>query len=238
MYEERLYRQHITSNFGIEVTYQESDLYISTDKKISVSSAREIVKKYYNQISAYIKENPLFQSSLSPAKPNEKDPDIIKEMAKCSQITGIGPFSSVAGAIAQFVGKELLEFANEVVVENGGDIFLMVTKNKKIGVHIGGDFKYPPLTINLGKRNSPFGVASSSSSFGDSLSFGKADLVTVIADSAIIADGFATSIANCVKKKDDIPKIFDTHKKNKYINGLLIAFEGNIHLWGQIELTS
>ena len=116
MYEERFYRQHITSNFGIEVTYQESDLYISTDKKISVSSAREIVKKYYNQISSYIKENPLFQSSLSPAKPNEKDPDIIREMAKCSQITGIGPFSSVAGAIAQFVGKELLEFANEVVV--------------------------------------------------------------------------------------------------------------------------
>ena len=236
MYEERLYRQHITSRFGIEVTHQESDLYISTDKKIDISSTKEIVKKYYNQVLSYLKENPLFQSSLSPVKVDEKNPDIIKEMAKYSQITGIGPFSSVAGAVAQFVGQELLEFSDEVVVENGGDIFLKILTDKKIGVHIGGDFKYPPLIINLKKRNLPFGLASSSSRFGHSLSFGRADLVTVIADNAIVADGFATAIANCVKQKDDISKVFDTYKENKYISGLLIAFEGNIHLWGEIEL--
>ena len=57
--------------------------------------------------------------------------------------------------------------------------------------------------MKIKKRNQAFGVASSSSSLGHSLNFGKADLVSVVAKNIIIADGFATAISNRIKKVED-----------------------------------
>ena len=36
----------------------------------------------------------------------------------------VGPMAAVAGAIAEYVGKDLLQYSRNVIVENGGDIFI------------------------------------------------------------------------------------------------------------------
>jgi ApbE superfamily uncharacterized protein (UPF0280 family) len=123
MYQERFYRDSVLSKFRLDISFKESDLLICTDKKIDKEIATNIAIKYYKQIEEYIEKNPQFISSLSPIAQDQDSPLIVQEMIASSHLTAIGPFSSVAGAIAKYVGSELLTHANEVVIENGGDLF-------------------------------------------------------------------------------------------------------------------
>lgn len=236
MYEERLYRNKVLSKFKIEVSFKESDLLICSDNEIAKEKAQGVLVKYYEQVEKYIMENPLFLTSLSPLEIDQAAPAIIKEMLEASQVTGIGPFSSVAGAVAQYVGEELLGYCQEIIVENGGDIFLKINQDKIIGVYLGQELKVNNINLKIKKRGQAFGVASSSSSLGHSLNFGKADLVSVVAKNIIIADGFATAISNRIKKIEDVNKILAEVKDKFPIEGLLVAFEGKIFLWGDLEI--
>lgn len=246
MYQERFYRNQVVSRFRLEVSYQQSDLLISTDKKIEAHLVRESLKKYYQQIEDYTKNNPAFLTALSPLADDLSAPPIVRDMLACAKQTGIGPFAAVAGAVAFYVGSELLDRAGEVVIENGGDIFLKINEDKKLGVYWGEYFfagcasasgkEINGLTLNIRKRNTPFGIASSSASFGHSLNFGRADLVTVIAQNAILADGFATALSNRIKKEEDIPGVLNTAQTRPQIDGILIAFQGKLFIWGVIEL--
>ncbi|MBU1121093.1 MAG: UPF0280 family protein [Candidatus Omnitrophota bacterium] len=242
MYEERVYRNHILSKFREEVSYKESDLLISADKQLDNRVSRNILTKYYNEIEDYIKDNSSFFTALSPVSAKETAPDIIKNMAACARVTGIGPFSAVAGAIAFYVGSELLQFGSELIIENGGDIFLKINEDKRIGVYLGEGFyssKDPAveeISLIIKKREDAFGIASSSSSIGHSLNFGKAQLVTVIARNSIIADGFATALSNRIKKETDVSAVLEIAKDNSLIDAIVIAFEGKLYLWGDIEL--
>jgi len=238
MYEERLYRNKILSKFKLEVSFKESDLLICSDKEIAKEKAQAILVKYYEQVEKYIMENPLFLTSLSPLEIDQTAPAIIKEMLEASQVTDIGPFSSVAGAVAQYVGEELLDYCQEIIVENGGDIFLKINQDKIIGVYLGQEFKVNNLNLKIKKREQSFGVASSSSFLGHSLNFGKVDLVSVVAKDIIIADSFATAISNRIKKIEDVDKILVEVKNKLPIEGLLVAFGGKIFLWGDLEVAN
>ena len=238
MYEERFYRNKIISKFKMEVSFKESDLLICSDKEIAKEKAQNILVKYYEQIEGYAMKNPLFLTSLSPLEIDQTAPPIIKEMIESSKVTGIGPFSAVAGAVAQYVGGELLNHCRELIIENGGDIFLKINEDKIIGVYLGQEFKINNLNLKVKKRSQAFGVASSSSSLGHSLNFGKADLVSVVAKNIIIADGFATAISNRIKRIGDVDKILAEAREDLAIEGLLVAFGEKIFLWGDLEIAN
>ena len=238
MYEERFYRNQVLSKFKLEVSFKESDLLICSDSQIDKTKSQDILIKYYQQIEEYINKNPLFLKSLSPLTGDQLAPPIIKEMLRSSEVTGIGPFSTVAGAIAQYVGAELLNYCQEIIVENGGDIFLKINQDKTLGVYLGQEFKIEKLNLKIKKRHQAFGIASSSASLGHSLNFGKADLVSVVAKNVIIADGFATAISNRIKRIEDVDKILAEAKDKFPIEGLLIAFGENIFLWGNLEVVN
>ncbi len=235
-YEERFYRLFCKKEFSFEISYKETDLFISTDKALDKEEVRKIVKNYYEEVASYIKTNPSFFSSLVPIDIDEQAPPIVKDMAFSSAKAGVGPFSAVAGAISWYVGRELLENSSEVIIENGGDLFLKINEDKKIGLYLGEKFSPSFITIKLKKKEKPFGVASSSSCIGHSLNFGNADLVTVIATDSILADSFATSFSNRLKKEKDIQKIIKEVKRLPFIEGIIIAFKNKLFLWGKIIL--
>jgi len=220
----------------LEVSFRESDLLICTDKKIEKGLAEGILKKYYAQIEEYIEKNPLFLKSLSPIKTDNDAPAIIQGMIESSKITGVGPFASVAGAIAFYVGRELLDSCKEVIVENGGDIFLKIGCDKRLGVYLGENSTIKNISLKIKTREYTFGIASSSSTIGHSLNFGKADLLTVIAKDAVLADSFATALSNRIKKEVDVKEVLEFAKNSKFIEGVLVYFAGKIFLWGQLEL--
>jgi ApbE superfamily uncharacterized protein (UPF0280 family) len=144
--------------------------------------------------------------------------------------------AAVAGAFAEFVGKELLRFSPEVIVENGGDIFLKTGKKRLVGVYAGESLYTGKIALQIEPADTPLGVCTSSGTVGHSLSFGKADAVVVLSPSTPLADAAATAIGNIVKTVDDIQKALDFARSIAGLIGTAVIINDKMGVWGKINL--
>ena len=236
-YIKRFYRrwQNPPGLHFFSVHYRETDLAIYATQDLS-HRAYELVKKYRKHIEDTIKKNPEYKTSLSPVNVSSSY-SIINEMIEKATPTGVGPMAGVAGAMAEYVGKELLSSTNEIIIENGGDIFIKTLKDRIVLVFAGEESPFKDrVRIKLRKRKDSYGVCTSSRSIGHSLSFGNTDAVVVIAPSTITADCLATVLGNMVKKKDDIKEAIKFVESFKEIQGGLIIIDDLMAAFGEIEL--
>jgi len=234
-YQPRDYRRWVGGSglVNFNVTVKETDLAISAAEDLE-RKARRIILKYRTQLEEYIAANPKFQSSLEPLPRPAHAPRIITAMYEASEKAGVGPMAAVAGAVAEEVGRELLAFSPEVIVENGGDIFISVKQDKTIGLYAGDS----PLTGRLGLEikaaETPLGVCTSSGTVGHSLSFGKADAVVVISKSTALADACATAIGNRVKQAADIDGALRFGQQVEGVRGIVIVIGKDLGAWGDV----
>jgi hypothetical protein len=216
---------------------KETDLLIFADTSL-IEEAKKAVLQYRYQLGEYIRKTPDFLKSLIPLPSDPYAPSIIKEMFKAAILAQVGPMASVAGAIAEMVGKDLLEHTSQIVVENGGDIFLKISKELTIGIYAGNSPLSNKLGLKIPSHITPLGVCTSSGTVGHSLSFGKSDSVTVIAQSTPLADATATATGNLVKKKSDIGKGLEYAQSIKGIIGTLIIVDDQFGARGDIEIVA
>src|SRR4030043_1525689 len=137
-YIERKYRNLIEEKdlISFQIKEEESDLFIRTNQELS-SYARQMVLNFRKQIENYIYNHPLFKSTLLPYSQDKMASEIIQSMIHTTALCGVGPMASVAGAIAEFGGKKLLNYSSEVIVENGGDIFIKSNQERKVNIFAG-----------------------------------------------------------------------------------------------------
>ena len=237
IYEKRTYRKLVKSEDlkHFEVKVKETDLLISADKELRTET-EALVKKYRQELENYIQLDPFFQHTFSPYKPPRSAPRIAKAMAEAGRICGVGPMAAVAGALAEFVGKDLLKYGKEVIIENGGDIFLKTAQPRRIAVFAGKSPFSQRVTLEIDPADTPLGVCTSSGTVGPSFSFGLADAVTVISRAACLADAAATAIGNLVSKKADILKGLELAQRLKGIKGVIIIKDDEMGIWGKIKL--
>jgi len=237
MYEKRTYRNLVKTNdlVKFEVIVKETDLLLRAERDLS-NETRESVLKYRHQLETYIETNPEFQRSLIPLKDDPYAPEIVREMIRTTQLAQVGPMAAVAGAMAEFVSKDLLPISKEVIVENGGDIYLATSRERTIGIFAGNS----PLSLKVGvvisPKDSPLGVCTSSGTVGPSLSFGKADAVCILSKSGALADAAATSVGNIVKEKKDIELGLERGKEIEGVSGVLIIVGEKMGVWGNVKL--
>jgi len=237
MYQPRTYRHRVKSqdlvSFG--VTVKETDLYISALRNLR-SKAFKLVTKYRSMLEKYIEHNPLFLTSREPLPDDDTAPRIVREMLAAARKTRVGPMAAVAGAIAEFVGAELVALSPEVIIENGGDIFLQSQKERTVGI-LAGD---SPLTGKIGVRidgkDTPLGVCTSSGTVGYSLSYGRADAVVTLSRSTTLADAVATATGNLIQKADDIPKGIEFARGIEGVRGVLIIKDEKVGIWGEVKI--
>jgi ApbE superfamily uncharacterized protein (UPF0280 family) len=238
MFEARTYRNLVKTEdlTPFRVTIRETDLFLLANRGLETET-REAIIRYRWQIEEYIRYYPEFQTSLVPARDDPHAPKIVREMLNAARLANVGPMASVAGAIAEFVGRDLTAFSEEVICENGGDIFIASSKERIVGVFAGKS----PLSLKVGLRikpgDTPLGVCSSSGTVGHSLSFGKADAVCVVSPSTSLADAAATSIGNLIEGKGDIEKGLNYGGTIPGVKGVLIIVGEAIGIWGGLELT-
>jgi len=158
-------------------------------------------------------------------------------MCEAAKKADVGPMAAVAGAIAELTGYELLKYSKEVVIENGGDIFIKTDSVRKIGIYAGNSPLSQKLALKIQPEQTPAGVCTSSGTVGHSLSFGKADAVVIAARDAFLADAVATSTANKVKTPRDIEFALNYASTIDGVFGAVIIIEDKIGAWGEIELT-
>lgn len=236
MKQARFYRDWVNSDLlSFTVRDRETDILISAEKNLK-GEAEKLIRRYRTDIIDYIKRNPKFETSLKPLPPDDNAAGIVKAMLKAGALAGVGPMAAVAGAISEFVGKDLLKFTNQVILENGGDIFIKTDKERKIGIYAGTSSLSKKIAIKI-KPGLPCGICTSSGTVGHSLSFGKADAVILVARDAIIADAAATATCNRVKTGGDIKAALNFAKNIEGVIGAMVIYRERIGSIGDIEIT-
>jgi hypothetical protein len=217
------------------VVVKETDLLVHAAKKLS-TEAREAVLEQRRYIEGFIGTHPDFLSSLIPWRFDGPAPQIIADMVSAGENAGVGPMAAVAGAVAEHVGRGLLRFTDQVIVENGGDLYIKTDAPVTVGILAGRS----PLSMRLGIRlrceQQPAGVCTSSGTVGHSLSFGKADAVCVIADSCAVADAAATAVGNLVQSSAGINDAITAGRQIKRLSGIVIIAGEKIGMWGDLEV--
>ncbi len=239
MYQPRTYRRWLQDQDLVcfRVVAKETDLYIRAVSNLK-NIAYGLVQKHRGVLEDYIEQHPGFATSLKPVAVARKAPDIVREMAAATRQVGVGPMASVAGAIAQFVGQELLAYSPEVIIENGGDIYMKSLKDRTVGIYTGGSPLSGKLGLKIKADETPLGVCTSSGTVGHSMSLGKADAVVVTSNSAILADAAATAIGNTVSSPDDFPAGMKLARSIEGLLGVVIIKDDKLGVWGKITLCS
>ncbi|HSQ86392.1 MAG TPA: UPF0280 family protein [Desulfobacterales bacterium] len=235
--QKRSYRNLVLKDNLVDfrITVKETDLLVQALKPLE-DITRELVLENRGYIENYIKRYPEFARTLKPWRVRGPEPKIINEMALAGEKAGVGPMAAVAGAIAEHVGNGLLKHSDEVVVENGGDVFLRLNNPVTIGIFAGTS----PLSLRMGicvdSKERPISVCTSSGTVGHSLSLGQADAVCVVSDSCSLADAAATSIGNRVTSKSHIQSAIDFGKHIEGVRGIVVIIGNDVGIWGDLKV--
>ena len=238
IYQPRSYRDQFADSQYEQfiVQHRESDLWIRAQVDLSALASEKLIQ-VRNELELYIDRHPEFACSLAPVSVGDDAPDIVLWMAQAASKTGVGPMAGVAGAINYSLFCELKKHSPMLIIENGGDIIASGLEPVVVAIYAGGS----PLSMRIGVKVGVIGgigVCTSSGTVGHSLSFGKADAVTVISRDCILADAAATAIGNRIKTHNDFDRAIRFAQTIDQIIGVVIIMGERIGAWGgDFEIT-
>jgi len=221
------------------VMLHESDLLVGVPHNCSLQGIEKCIEheliRLRQILLEYSKKEPRFLVSLDPIH-GKQGAEEIQTMLLCGKKTGTGPMASVAGLFAQEVGKRLVKDygLNEVVVENGGDLYLQNDSSLLSVIHAGTSSLSDKMAFVLPEGK--WGICTSSGTMGHSFSQGKADAVTVISSSAPLADAWATAIANQVHKAADMDGVLESVAGKPDILGCAVIVDNQVGIRGKLEV--
>ena len=186
-------------------------------------------------LEEYIGRHGDFQRSLVPLGVLGDAPEVARRMSRGANVVGVGPMAAVAGAMAQ-LGAEagLAAGADEAIVENGGDIFVISSESVIIGLYAGKGGLAGRLGFSVEADEMPIAICSSSGVMGHSMSFGSCDLCTVVAGDAALADAAATWGANLVSEVGDVDGALAQVEAIEGVMGVMIVKDDSVGLAGKL----
>ena len=186
------------------------DLLIRADgKPTEVARSYAVAGEAFSGVlSALVGELPTLKTQLRRLRPWLAGPVARRMVDACWPHRGefITPMAAVAGAVADHVLASMCRVSHldRAFVNNGGDIAFHVSDGHPLMCGVVGDLQAPAVigTIRLDGQMPVRGLATSGrvckGRGGRSFSFGIADAVTVLADTAAAADAAASIVANAV----------------------------------------
>jgi hypothetical protein len=214
------------------VRVKQTDLHIWADTDLS-GPATTAVLAHRRSLERFMAGNPGLGEALAPVAHRAGEPPVWSRMVDAATAAGVGPMAAVAGAFADLVGEALAESSREVMVENGGDIFLLSAHPRRVAIWGDPAGKGPPLTIEVDPGR--WGICTSSATIGHSLSFGKASAVTIVASSAALADALATRYCNATGHQV-IDEVLGDAGDDPSVLGIAIVSEGRFGVAGGVRL--
>lgn len=237
MFQSRTYRNRIRHPDlnAYQVTVKETDLYVQTAGDYAWE-IRDLIIKHRGYLETYIGANPQFAATLVPWDEPDPLPAMIESMVAAGKLMDVGPMAAVAGALVEAVGRDLLRITPQVILENGGDVFLKTHTPVTLGVYAGQSPLSMKIGIHIDPTLKPKMVCTSSGSIGHSLSLGRADAVCVVADSGSVADAAATALGNLIQCPGDIGPVLESVGKIPQIRGVLAVMGETLGVCGELEI--
>ncbi len=243
-YRERSYRSRFSSDGRrwFCVKFLESDLWIGVDSGSYRASMEDAAYTFLvdlrRSMDAYLLTDTQYKAALTPYDAGLEAPEILKEMSRVSHKTGIGPMSAVAGAVAQKVADCIKSGygVKEVIVENGGDIYAQVSGDMDISVFAGQSPLSEKVGLHIPAAAFPCGICTSSGTVGPSLSLGRADAMMIVCRDVMLADSYATAMANRIQSAADLQPVMDRIRDIPGILGALAVKDDRMAISGQFEL--
>ena len=243
-YRERSYRSRFSNDERrwFCVKFLESDLWIGVDNGSYHASMEAdtyaMLVELRRTMDAYLLMDPGYKAALVPYEAGLEAPTILKDMSRVSHRTGIGPMSAVAGAVALRVADFIKSKFNvkEVIVENGGDIYADANSDMDISVFAGQSPLSERVGLHIPAAAFPCGICTSSGTVGPSLSLGRADAVMIVCQDVLLADSYATAMANRIRTVNDLQPVIDQIRNIPAILGAIAIKDDRLALCGQYEL--
>ena len=242
IYRSRLYRGTMNRDRFrfFASSHHESDLLTGVPHRSYHPEMEAVVREELFRLRTLLENHasvhPHFLDSHEPLEILEGFSEELRIMYNCAKETATGPMSSVAGLFAEQVGKRLEAQYRpaEVVVENGGDLYIRNNADLVSVIHAGRS----PLSDRIGflVPAGVRGICTSSGTMGHSYSYGKADAVTVIAASTPLADAWATALCNRVSTAADIEPLLDDVSGFPSIMGCAVIVGDRIGIRGEFEV--
>ncbi len=215
------------------VKIEQSDLFIGTKSDLAKIAKKALIAAR-DDVKKEIASNSSFLTSFYPLRYSGGATFMIAGMYKAASLADVGPMAAVAGATAQYVGEELSKYSEDVIVENGGDIFIKTSVERRIMLYAGQSSLSGRLAIIIPPGK--WGVCTSAYSIGHSFSDGRCDAAVAVAHDCALADAAATALGNSIKNErqleDGILKIM----KIDGITGALAVINEKIAAGGEISL--
>jgi len=238
MYQKRSYRQTVRASELVKfvVREHETDMLVLAQRDLG-EEACESVRRARAELTAYIRRQPGFADALDPVGALPDAPALVAAMVQAGYAAGVGPMAAVAGAIAETVARDLAPHSRELIIENGGDVFLMGENPRVVSLSAGRS----PLSGKVGLRITPGyegrAVCTSSGTVGHSLSFGHADAAVAVAHDGALADAAATAVGNRVADGDHIEPALAFGMSVPGVLGVVAIVGDKMGALGRIELT-
>lgn len=223
-----------------QVKLKETDLAVGVDRDSFDGRLAEFVEKTViklrGDLETYIDLCPEFRTSLVPVPALPGAPRIVITMTKAAALAGVGPMAAVAGAIAQAVGRQLEGRVREVIVENGGDIYLSGQRDRIVGIFAADSPFSNRIGLKVSGKEMPVGVCTSSGTVGPSLSLGRADAAVIKAKDAALADAVATGAGNLVQEEGDLMRAVEYAQSVEGVLGIIVIKRDKLAAWGEMEI--
>jgi hypothetical protein len=222
------------------ISLKETDLAIGVDMESYndglLSLCKQEVRRLRGDLETYISLHPDFRTSFEPLTLLPGAPPLAVIMARAAMQAAVGPMAAVAGALAEAIGQKLKRQVSEVVVENGGDLYIDSSRERLVSVFAGRSKFSHKIAIKVLPVESPLGICTSSGTVGPSISLGKADAVVIKGRNAALADAVATGAANRIQTEKDLLRAVEYVKTIKGITGILAIKDDRMAAWGNIEI--
>lgn len=237
LFEPRTYRDFLeTDRFKtFRVIVETSDLYVKALVELE-EETEKLIRQCRTQIEAAIARRAEFLTSLAPLPEEPGDAPVAVRMLRAGKKAGTGPMAAVAGAVSEFVGRALLRWSPEVIVENGGDIFLQVERPVVVGLIAGTSPFSGRIGLRVEETPLSLGICTSSGTVGPSTSFGKADAATIVSRDVALADAVATATGNRIQSPMDLKSAVEWAVTIPGVDGALAVMGDKIAAVGEIEL--
>ncbi len=255
---QRQYRERCAPRQGervFQIVRGESDLRIlvgggqeeQTQQELAAHMCQTL-ERLRADVSSWARVYPEFRTSLAPLPLPENAPQVIQRMYAGAALAAVGPFAAVAGTISQMLVEAHKEQFSDIIVENGGDVYMHSSKERVVALlaqpqsvenaedsaHDGTAY----LGLRFTEQDFPLALCASSATIGHSLSLGRGELAVVRARDGALADAVATAMGNRLKGASSVQQALDFGQSIEGVEGLFVQCDDALGLWGAMELVA